>query len=261
MSFLGANGLTKISQAQIAVLGAGGGGSHIVQQLAHIGVGEIAVIDHDMLDSSNVNRVVGSTYTDVGRAKAAILAKRFEGYGGTVRPIISRGEDPAALATLQRADLVIAAVDGFRARDTFERICRQALVPYIDIGLRIVTDDNGTTTAIGGQIVVSQVGGPCLRCAGVLTDALLAADRVEYAVAGPEQQVVSMNGILASQAVTAAIFLISGFAPGYEMPTHLVYDGLAHEVRRNRFLPPSCAHHPISNAGWAAVLPPKVVIR
>jgi molybdopterin/thiamine biosynthesis adenylyltransferase len=261
MSFLGDEGLSKLSRTRIAVLGGGGGGSHIVQQLAHVGIGEITIIDHDVLERSNVNRVVGSTYADVGRAKATILSERFKGYGAVLRPIISRGEDPAGVAALQRADLVIAAVDGFRARDSFERICRQALVPYIDIGLRIATDDIGNTTAIGGQIMVSKVGGPCLRCAGVLTDALLAADRVEYAAAGPEQQVVSMNGILASQAVTAAIFLVSGFAPGYEVPAHLVYDGLAHEIRRNRFLPPSCAHHSISNAGWAAVLPPKVGIR
>jgi molybdopterin-synthase adenylyltransferase len=105
--------------------------------------------------------------------------------------------------------------------------------------------------------VVSLPGGTCLRCAGVIRDDLLGADREEYVASAPEQQVVSMNGLLASEAVTAAIFLITGCTPGYDVPAHLIYDGLAHELRKNRFLPHACSHYALTEAGWRAVLPPR----
>ena len=48
-----------------SVVGLGGGGSHIVQQLAHIGFQRYVIYDHDVVEESNLNRLVGATPIDV----------------------------------------------------------------------------------------------------------------------------------------------------------------------------------------------------
>ncbi len=259
MSFLGP-GLDRLAAATISVVGAGGGGSHVVQQLAHLGVGTVAIIDADGLESSNVNRVVATHYRDLGRPKAEILAANLAGLGATLVPVIARATSAEGRRWIERSDLVIGAVDGMRSRDAIERLCRAAIVPYLDIGLSIVLDEAGHVAGIGGQVFTSLPGGPCMRCAEIITDERLAADREEYVAGAPEQQVVSMNGILASQAVTGAIALLTDFAPAFPMPPWLQYDGLLHELKTPSVpLLGPCPHHSLALAGWLVPLPPKRV--
>ena len=66
---------------------------------------------------------------------------------------------------------------------------------------------------VGGQVALVLPGGPCLRCMGLITDARVEASRLRrqgYAEAAPEPQVVSLNGSLASEAVTAALMVLAG---------------------------------------------------
>ena len=218
MSFLG-DGLAWLRGATVTVLGAGGGGSHIAQQVAHLGVGRLPLVDFDPLEHHNVNRVVGAGYGDVGELKADLLAKRFWDLGTRVIPVPHKAESREGRRWIEQSDVVFGAVDGARARNNIEGFCRGALVPFIDIGLKIhVADDETTVLAIGGQIVTSVPGGPCLWCAEVLTDEALLLDRQEYLAGRPEQQVVSLNGILASQAVSGMLSLMTGYAPGFPVP-------------------------------------------
>jgi tRNA A37 threonylcarbamoyladenosine dehydratase len=63
-SFLGANSEELISRCTVGVPGLGGGGSHIVQQLAHIGFQRYVLYDYDVVEESNLNRLVGANLTD-----------------------------------------------------------------------------------------------------------------------------------------------------------------------------------------------------
>jgi len=255
LTFLG-NGLNRLASAVVSVVGGGGGGSHIAQQLAHLAVGTVAIIDPDVIATSNVNRLPCCSYSDVGRSKAAVLAERLAGLGGRVVPVIDRAESDAGRRWLKRSDVVIGAVDGIRARSNLERICRSAIVPYIDIGLGIDVTDDGTVRAIGGQIATSFVNGPCLRCLEIVTEAALTDDREEYIVGAPDQQVISMNGVLASQAVNHVLAVLCQYAPGFAVPAILRYDGLLY-----RMLPDAgethgtCPHFDLESAGWSVVLP------
>lgn len=255
MTFLG-SGMAKFPSLRVSVAGGGGGGSHIVQQLAHVGLGTIYVLDHDRVENSNVSRLVGANYDDVGHLKAGVLERRYARLAGHVIGVPYRAQSRKGRALLESSDLVFGAVDGMRTRDFIEHVCRAALVPYIDIGLSIVPGDDGTVAGIGGQVFTSLPGGPCLRCASIVTDDALARDREEYFAGSPEQQVVSMNGVLASQAVNTALWLFTRYAPQFPPPLHLMYDGLAHSVLANRYLPHDCPHFMVEDAGWAVRLPP-----
>src|SRR5262249_22761740 len=64
-SFLGSDAEDKIANCRVAVIGLGGGGSHVVQQLAHIGFKRYVLYDGDIVEESNLNRLVGAKLTDV----------------------------------------------------------------------------------------------------------------------------------------------------------------------------------------------------
>lgn len=255
LTFLG-GGLSRLSTAIVSVVGGGGGGSHIAQQLAHLAVGTVAIIDPDVIASSNVNRLPGCAYADVGRPKAQVLAERFAGLGGRVVPVMHRAESDAGRRWLERSDVVIGAVDGIRARSNLEQICRNAIVPYIDIGLGIDVGDDGSVRAIGGQIATSLTGGPCLRCLEIVTETGLTDDREEYLVGAPDQQVISMNGVLASQAVNHVLAILCQYAPNFAVPAIVRYDGLLYRMIPDAaVLHDVCPHFDLDSAGWSVVLP------
>lgn len=258
MSFLG-DGLSWLRGATVTVLGAGGGGSHLAQQVAHLRVGRLPFVDFDPLENHNVERVAGAGYGDVGKLKVELLAERFGDLKTRIIPVPDKAESREGRRWIEQSDIVFGAVDGARARNNIEGFCRAALVPYIDIGLKIhVADDETTVLAIGGQIVTSVPGGPCLWCAEVVTDEALLLDRQEYLAGRPEQQVVSLNGILASEAVSGMLSLMTGYAPGFPAPAVIRYDGLTHNMKPDPYIKGPCPHYPLDAAGWRAVLPPRV---
>jgi tRNA A37 threonylcarbamoyladenosine dehydratase len=67
-SFLGQNSQSAIQTATIGLVGLGGGGSHVVQQLAHVGFLDYIVYDGDAADESNLNRLVTATEVDAEKA-------------------------------------------------------------------------------------------------------------------------------------------------------------------------------------------------
>src|SRR5947209_9467734 len=63
-SFLGPTSAHAFRESIIGVIGGGGGGSHAVQQLAHIGFEQMHVFDPDVVEASNLNRLIGATPKD-----------------------------------------------------------------------------------------------------------------------------------------------------------------------------------------------------
>jgi hypothetical protein len=90
----------------------------------------------------------------------------------------------------------------------------------------------------------------------IITDEGIVADREEYVVGAPEQQVISMNGVLASQAVNNALALLCNYAPDFPVPSILRFDGLLYRMLPDREpAPNSCPHFDPNSIGWNVVLP------
>ena len=76
--FLGPNSQSIIENAKVGVVGLGGGGSHINQQLAHVGFQKIVLCDADRIEGTNLNRVVGATLQDVRKKRHKVeIAERL----------------------------------------------------------------------------------------------------------------------------------------------------------------------------------------
>ncbi len=252
-SFLGVDAERRLAEATIAVVGLGGGGSHIVQQAAHLGFKRFVLIDHDVVEESNLNRLVSATIADArGRAPKVVVAERLvRGLqdDAVVTALQSRWQD--AMDPLVTSDIVFGCVDSFGERDQLERACRRHLIPLIDIGLD-VTVAGSEPPFLAGQVIVSMPGGPCMWCLGFLNEAVMSAEARKYGDAGARPQVVFGNGVLASLAVAQAVAMLTDWLGPRPAPVYLEYRGNEMTVRpsaRLKFVPPTCEHFPVSTAG------------
>jgi hypothetical protein len=233
-SFLGPESDAIFANTEVGVVGLGGGGSHIIQQLAHLGVGRFVVVDHDVVEDKNLNRLVGGTAKDVkdNLPKTAIAERVITGINpaADVMPCQSRWQE--AIETVRRCDVIFGCVDSYRERDELERFARRFLIPYIDIGMDVHQAADGFS--ISGQAVLSSPGGPCLWCLGILNHDRLKQEAIRYGKAGSRPQVVWSNGVLASLAVGLFVQLICPWHGTPQLTACCEFDGNHHRVETNR---------------------------
>ncbi len=225
-SFLGADSDPVLAATTVGFVGLGGGGSHIVQQLAHVGVGGFVLVDPDVIDLTNTNRLVGGTVADVeaNLSKVEIAERLILGLQPNARVKALKSNWQFVLAELKDCDLLLGAVDSFRERDQLERFARRFLIPYIDIGMD-VHDLAEHGFLINGQVILSSPGGPCLRCCNFITDDRLAREAETYGSAGGRPQVVWSNGVLGSTAVSIVVELLTPWHRNKSGFVYLEYDG------------------------------------
>src|ERR1017187_2777235 len=211
-SFLGVKSESIIGKATVGIIGLGGGGSHIVQQLGHLGFKNFVLCDHDRISKSNLNRLVGGTLADVKakRLKVSIAERGIKKLHGdaAVQSHASRWEDMPE--SLMRCDLIIGCVDTFAARRDLESFCRRHLIPYIDVGMDVHELSAGQYE-IHGQVILSMPGKPCMHCLGFLNEDVLSKEAEKYGDAGSNPQVVWSNGILCSAAVGIAVDVLTNW--------------------------------------------------
>jgi hypothetical protein len=244
-SFLGANSEATLAAAKIGVVGLGGGGSHIVQQLAHIGVGQFVLFDPDHIDVSNLNRLVGGTLADVRERKLkTVIAQRVIEEVNAKARVTAVSEDWRNRAELLRdCDILVGCVDSYASRGELEVAARRYVIPYLDIGMDV--HRVGDEYVLAGQVILSMPGQPCLRCVGFLNDAVLKAEAERYGQAGDRPQVVWPNGVLASVAVGIVVGLLTPWHTRSTETLYLEYDGNGISVERSnrmRNAPSVCRH-------------------
>lgn len=251
-----------LRRARVAVIGVSGGGSHVVQQLAHIGIGTLIPIDDQLVEESNLGRLVGAVATDVERTKKVDVAGRLaKGIDPEIKvePVEARFPQGPVIDALKGADLVVSCVDRFDVREGINAFCRRYLIPQIDIGIELRSSGERLVSA-DGQTIVSLPGRPCLRC-WFLTDALLEDERRRRPPgydANPdapgEPQVVSMNAVLAAEACNSVLDLLTGYSGGARRSAFWQYEGRAGEMTRHE-LPsrredcPACAEEGLGDPG------------
>jgi molybdopterin/thiamine biosynthesis adenylyltransferase len=219
----GEDAQSRLATARIAIVGVGGTGSHITVQLAHLGLGELMLIDPDRVERTNLSRLVGATRADLGRPKVEVLARAaqainpamaIEALSASVLDV-----DPRLLAT---ADVIVCATDGHGSRALLTELAQQYIVPVVDLGVEVVPGLRQVRA--GGGVRVLRPGEWCLHCAGTLDAALVreeyldAEERAHEAQRGylrgasePAPAVISLNGVVASLAVLEVCQLLVGF--------------------------------------------------
>ena len=75
---LGAEGVARLAEARVAVIGLGGVGSFAVEALARAGVGHLLLADPDRVDVTNINRQLPATVKTVGQMKAEVVREHVQ---------------------------------------------------------------------------------------------------------------------------------------------------------------------------------------
>jgi molybdopterin/thiamine biosynthesis adenylyltransferase len=217
----GADGQRVLSAMTVGIVGAGGIGSIVAQELAHLGVGRLLLLDHDTLEVTNLNRVVGAVPADVGRPKVEVLAdhlrqiqpsKRTDTFQGNV---LLRRDTERLLGT----DFVFCCTDSYGSRAVLNQLAYQYLIPTIDLGVAIHVSD-GRVENVSGRVQMLAPGLPCLVCQNflnaeevrrdLLTDEERKRDPYIVGMREPQPAVISLNAIVASLGVTMMLSAVTG---------------------------------------------------
>ncbi len=164
----GARGQALLAQLTVGVVGAGGTGSAVAEQLVRSGVGETIVVDPDVQERTNVTRVYGSFSESVGQNKAESLAEHLRRiWGGRVEALPVGVEHRQAVNALARCDVIFGCTDNHSSRAVLNDLALQHLVSVIDVGCRIGVQEQ-RTRGIGCEVRLVHADTACYYCGGVV---------------------------------------------------------------------------------------------
>ena len=220
---LGASGSATLAGLRVAVVGAGGTGSHAALALAHLGVGDVLILDSDDVDTTNLNRLVTAGQADVGAPKNLVARRRAREIDSVLRftampALTPHGDHPE----LDDRDLIIGCVDHDGPRDRLNQISIDTATPYLDIATG--ADCSASPPLVGGRVILVTPGGPCLHCLGELDASEIgrwAKDPAQreldrrhgYESSEPNPAVVHLNGVAVHTAIAELVAWVSGHRP------------------------------------------------
>jgi molybdopterin/thiamine biosynthesis adenylyltransferase len=239
-------GQERIAETSVAVVGAGGTGSAVADQLIRLGVRRLVVIDGDVVEESNVSRIYNSTLDDAASKtpKVDVVDRlgRSVGLGTEIRAIKGDITEEEFALELRRADVIFCCTDNQWSRAILNQYAYQYLTPVIDLGNKIDGTD-GLISAANGRVYLIVPGSPCLWCYGVLDgmrvaeESLPAEERESLAregyVTGADTaapSVVFLNTVVAGLAVGEFVNLVTGYM-GRDFHPQLTYYALTGEVK------------------------------
>jgi len=217
-----------LKSLHVGVIGAGGTGSAVFEQLVRLGVGTMTVVDPQLFDRTNVNRVHGSKAGDADRPKVAIAndAASFIGLGTTVNPVQSTVSFKSVAQSLRDCDLLFGCTDDQWGRSILTTLAVFYGIPVLDMGVDIDTSDE-TVRAVVCRVTLLMPGTPCLYCRQRITPRQVAAEALwelspeeaegrvrEGYLAGipePAPAVVAFTTATASLAVSELLGRLTGF--------------------------------------------------
>ena len=122
-----------LRKKRVLIVGCGGLGGHIIDQLARIGIGSLKVVDGDVFDESNLNRQLLSDVTKLGISKAKAAADHIACINPAVAVeavnVFMSAENVQEL--IAGCDIVIDALDNIPARRILADACAKAKLPYV----------------------------------------------------------------------------------------------------------------------------------
>lgn len=155
MSLLGEEGQRRLLDSTVAVVGLGGLGSIVALYLAAAGVGRLVIVDPDVVEVHNLNRQLLYGEPDLGLPKAYAAARRLRELRSDLRvvPVKASIEEGAARDAIREADVVVDALDNWRARLALADTAWEAGMPLVHAAVeryyaQLTTIKSGLTSCL-----------------------------------------------------------------------------------------------------------------
>jgi molybdopterin/thiamine biosynthesis adenylyltransferase len=197
-----------------------------VEQLAHLGVGEIVAVDFDRVAEHNLSRIVGASAKDArrGTKKVEVARRLVSRIDPSVRLIAVDGDvvDRHVAELLTRADFIVLATDSHLSRLVVNAIAHAHLIPAVQIGAKVDVRPDGSIEQIYCAVRPILPPDGCLHCAGVIDPLALhretatKEERVAQDYLGEDSgvvdpSVITLNAVTAAAAMNVLLFSAVGF--------------------------------------------------
>lgn len=201
-----------LSRMTVVVVGASGTGSPTVEQVVRLGFGRVVSIDHDHVEHKNLNRIVNATKDDADkeRDKVEVMKRAVDAMGlGTVFEAINEDlASPIAVKAVAEADIVIGCMDGVEGRHLLNRLCAFYVLPYFDIGVKLVSDGKGGISEAVGAVHYVKPDGSTLLDRGVYPMEMVKAEglkRTDPKAYGEQLKVGYVHGVAVDRPAVISI--------------------------------------------------------
>lgn len=170
ISAWGSETQASLARLRVLVVGVGSVGLDLAQRLTATGIRHVAVMDYDVVEPVNLDRMVGATRRDarLHRPKVEVAARLMRRATTAREPIIRALEtsicSPEGLATALDFDVIFSCVDRPWPRAVLNTIAYADLIPVIDGGISIDTFPNGNMRGASWRAHTMTPGRPCLTC-------------------------------------------------------------------------------------------------
>jgi hypothetical protein len=179
--YLGEEVQSTLEDLHVGVVGLGGTGSAITEQLARMGVSRFTLVDPDTFEPSNWSRVYGSAWGHQKRGEAkvdiAMRNVRRISQRARCRPLPVSVLSRAVLEELASCDFIFSCVDRHGPRAVINELSYQCYVPVVDLGVGLGPALSGDR---GGSVRATIIGPgmPCLFCQEIVRPELIMAENL-----------------------------------------------------------------------------------
>ncbi len=209
----GKEGQVELSECHVAVLGLGGIGSIVTEYLARLGVGHFSLVDDDIVEESNLSRIVGAHASDAAakNSKVAVARRLIFDANPTAQVRLITGDIARESVTkvLHGVDYLFLAADSMRARLVFNALVHQYLIPGVQLGSKIRSGSGGSLIDVMSANRPVRPGHGCLWCNQLIDTNILAKEAKTdderksqaYGTDEANPSVISLNAVSAAHAV------------------------------------------------------------
>lgn len=196
----GVEGQDRLLAARVLIVGVGGLGSPAAAYLAAAGVGQLVLVDDDVVELSNLQRQILHTTGRIGQTKADSGRLALAQINPDIRidTLVERLDDARLLELAAGVDLVLDCCDNFATRHAINRACVATRTPLV----------SGAAIKFSGQISVYDLRrneAPCYHCLFPEADDVEELRCATTGVLGP------LVGMVGSIQAAEAIKVLAGF--------------------------------------------------
>jgi hypothetical protein len=212
-------GQEALRQLQVAVVGLGGVGSVLVELLARLGVGELILIDDDIIDETNLPRLLGASSDDIGKPKTDLAVRNARRANPDIRLVVlqERVESNKAKQAISTSDWIFLAADSHSARHWVNATVHQHLIPATQVGVKIPVANEGDIGEIHTATRLLLPGDGCMWCDQLIDPTELAIDmhpaheraNARYLAGVPAPSVITLNTLASAEAANHFMLAIT----------------------------------------------------